>query len=925
MKKILMILAVFLITLAPSVSLYASESGMEEKIDKTQIRTETSGEEEEKIKPASSFSPQEDKTLTISSIKADNSISWSLNNGVLTISGSGRMEDYSSSGSPWYSDRSSVSSIVVSEGITYIGRYAFLGTYATEVALPDSLTEIGEGAFYQCSKLTGVTIPDKTTVLGTAAFAECSALTEITLGSSVTEIGDYALQDTALTSLTLPASLTEIKPETCYNCKKLTEYVVASGNSTYSSAYGVLFNKNKTKLIRYPMGKTAASYSIPSGVTEIGADAFYMNPYLTSVTIPSTVKEVGDWAFCSCTALKTLTLPNSVTLIGNGTADSCTALTTAVIGNGIATVEYRTFYGCTSLTKVALGSGVKTLYNWAFYNCKKLSSINLPSGLDSIGGNTFYNCISLTRLTIPSTVTYVDSLAFYCCDNLSVSYPSTLTLMEDGSYMLIDNVSITGTFDYNSAYEVLTLVNKERSAQGLSALKMDQELLEAAMQRAAETNIYFSHTRPSTLSCFSISSKASAENIAAGQSSASAVMESWMNSSGHKANILGSSYQSIGVGCFTQGGVKYWVQIFGTGTAVTGSQPSNQEKSVTVALKGSEFSDCLSLYTSDGSSLMVGKTATYIPRIRNSGWSIVYALLDASSFSWSSTSAGTVSSKGVLTGVKAGTATVTAAVKKGTLSASKSMDITAVKKGSSYTIDKLGYKVTAASSSSKTVTVTGPSSKNTTSVTIPSTVKIGNSTYKVTGIDDSAFSRCKKLTTVKVGKNVTAIGKSAFYNCTSLKKVTGCTAVTSIGSKAFYKCTKLTRIGSKSSTVTLAKIKTIGSSAFYGCKALKKVNLTSTALTTISTSAFQGCTAMTSFTTKSTKLKSIGKKAFYGDKKLATVTLKTSKLTKSNVKTNAFKGIKSTCTFKVPSKKVSSYKKIFQAHGAGSRIKVKKG
>ncbi|MCD7745032.1 MAG: leucine-rich repeat protein [Lachnospiraceae bacterium] len=271
----------------------------------------------------------------------------------------------------------------------------------------------------------------------------------------------------------------------------------------------------------------------------------------------------------------------------------------------------------------------------------------------------------------------------------------------------------------------------------------------------------------------------------------------------------------------------------------------------------------------------------------------------------------------------------------------------AIQVGASISIDKLSYTVTASDSSEMTVTLSAPESKTITSATIPATVTIDGNTYTVTAIADNAFSGCTSLTSVSVGANVTSIGSKAFYNCTSLKTVSGnaavttigssafqgCTALTTvngmthlitIGSNAFYNCKKLTTIGSKSSTVTLASVQTIGKSTFYGCKALKKVNLTSKALFSIGASAFQGCKALKTFTAKSTVLKSIGKKAFYGDKKLSTVSLKTSKLTKSNVKSNAFKGIKSTCTFKVPSKKVSAYKKIFRARGAGSKIKVKK-
>lgn len=259
------------------------------------------------------------------------------------------------------------------------------------------------------------------------------------------------------------------------------------------------------------------------------------------------------------------------------------------------------------------------------------------------------------------------------------------------------------------------------------------------------------------------------------------------------------------------------------------------------------------------------------------------------------------------------------------------------------TKNKIKYKI-----SGSTATVTGPSNKSTvTSAVIPNTIQSGGKTYRVTAIASNAFKNAKKMTSVKIGSNVTKIGSAAFQGCVKLKKVTGfsrvttigskafygCTMlasvaggtkVTSVGSKAFYNCKKLTKIGSKSNTITLAKVKTISSSAFYYCKSIRKVNLSSTALTKVGASAFQGCTAMTSFISKSAKLSSIGKKAFYGDKKLASVTLKTAKLTSSKIGSAAFKGIKSTCKFSVPASKVSSYKKILKAKGAGSKFVVKK-
>lgn len=247
-----------------------------------------------------------------------------------------------------------------------------------------------------------------------------------------------------------------------------------------------------------------------------------------------------------------------------------------------------------------------------------------------------------------------------------------------------------------------------------------------------------------------------------------------------------------------------------------------------------------------------------------------------------------------------------------------------VKVGYTTTKNNVKYKVTSVASGNGTVSVTGLSSKKLTNASIPKTIKIGSTTFQVTGIASNAFSGYKKLKTITVGSNVTTVGDKAFYNCTALTTVKGFAKVTAIKSRAFYKCTKLTTIGSKNKAVTLPKVKTIGKNAFQDCKAIKKVSLTSSALTKIGDAAFQGCTSMTGFTVKSAKLASIGKKAFYGDKKLTSVTLKTAKLTSSKIGSSAFKGIKSTCKFSVPSSKQSSYKKILKAKGAGSKIMVKK-
>ncbi len=255
-----------------------------------------------------------------------------------------------------------------------------------------------------------------------------------------------------------------------------------------------------------------------------------------------------------------------------------------------------------------------------------------------------------------------------------------------------------------------------------------------------------------------------------------------------------------------------------------------------------------------------------------------------------------------------------------------------------YTVTKTGK--------SRAVALTGVKNAPA-SLVIPDTIKIGDESYQVTAISGGVCKNAKALRSVSIGKYVASIGNGAFYGCSALSSVNGCANVQTIGKqafsgckklsavkgcakaatvgeKAFFNCTKLKTVGNSNGSVSLASVKSIGASAFSGCKSLKKVNLTSGVLTKIGNGAFASCTSLTSFTAKSTKLSTIGKQAFYGDKKLGAISLKTSKLTKGKMGANAFRGIKASCKFKVPSKKVSSYKAMFKAKGAGKKIKVTK-
>ncbi|MCD8006659.1 MAG: leucine-rich repeat domain-containing protein [Oscillospiraceae bacterium] len=231
---------------------------------------------------------------------------WELNTkGELVLYENFEMEDYEYSESPWISDREFVYSVKFQGDIDFIGGSAFYGCVnLTSVDIPDGVTRIGYGAFYACDSLTEVTISDSVTVIEKNAFYGCESLASVVLPNSVTEISDSAFSLCySLESITIPAGVTELGDYVFSQCTSLTGIAVDEDNPNYADVDGVLFNKDLTELICYPLGKLDTDYEIPDGVTTIDANAFEKNETFTSVTIPASVTFIGEFAFSECPSL----------------------------------------------------------------------------------------------------------------------------------------------------------------------------------------------------------------------------------------------------------------------------------------------------------------------------------------------------------------------------------------------------------------------------------------------------------------------------------------------------------------------------------------------------------------------------------------------------------------------------------------------
>lgn len=294
------------------------------------------------------------------------------------------------------------------------------------VDIPDTINglpvrRIGESAFGGNNSLTSVTIPSGVTNIGYAAFSFCLSLTSVTIPNSVTGIGDYAfINCTSLAEVTIPNSVTRIGDYAFLWCGGLMAFTVDAENPAYSSMDGVLFDKNRTKLIQCPALKTG-NYTVPSGVTSILNRAFLGCINLVKVTIPGSVTSIGFEAFLGCSSLTAISVdgdnPAYSSLDGVLFNKGRTTLIQwprgrtedYIIPHGVIRVEDSAFYGC-SLTSVTIPSSVTFIGPSAFYGCFSLERVHFQGNIPRVGDNAFFLADKATVYYLPGTTGWRPSL-----------------------------------------------------------------------------------------------------------------------------------------------------------------------------------------------------------------------------------------------------------------------------------------------------------------------------------------------------------------------------------------------------------------------------------------------------------------------------------------------------------------------------------
>ena len=319
------------------------------------------------------------------------------------------------------------------------------GKEIKDLIIPNSVTSIGDWAFYGCSGLTKITIPNSVTSIGNYAFQSCSNLTSVTIPNSVTSIGDWAFYGCSnLTSITIPNSVTSIGDRAFYGCSGLTKITIPNSvTSIGDDAFvgtsweeeqpdGVIYVNDV--LYKYK-GEMPANtlIEVRKGTVSISPGAFLGCYGLTSITIPNSVMSIGDDTFYKCFDLTSITIPNSVTSIGNSAFSDCSSLTSITIPNSVTSIGNYAFRNCSNLTSITIPNSVTSIGNYAFLNCSNLTSITIPNSVTTIGESAFRRCTSLQSIDISNSVTSIGNYAFENCSQLQEIYFTGVTYPDLGS------------------------------------------------------------------------------------------------------------------------------------------------------------------------------------------------------------------------------------------------------------------------------------------------------------------------------------------------------------------------------------------------------------------------------------------------------------------------------------------------------------
>ncbi len=846
-------------------------------------------------------------------------LTWTLDEaGTLTISGTGEMYNYdyvyNNGTAPWHNDKASIKEVVIQDGVTSIGSYAFYGCSSlTSITIPDGVTEIGDYAFQYCSSLTRITIPDGVTLISDKAFYGCNNLTSITIPDGVTSIGSYAFKNcSSLTSITIPDGVTSIGYDAFTNCSNLTIYGYAgSAAETHATENNIPFVDIQALAAAKAAAITALK-AIPSAenLTD-AAVAAALAEGEAAINAAQTVDEVNA-----------LYETHSAKVLAADAAASEATPTQSVTVNSIMPgkkIEI-TLQNLPNVQQITFHSlqdnGVLFKDLAATVDISTLTVTDASGqkiGTCEIGATT--NGTQVFSLT--SSDAYVDSLGNWypilvAWDNYGVSIQTAESRFNQvitvGELTVTDPDAEAAAALAKTKAEKIAALKALPKAENLSASEVIIALSEAkaainAAMTVAEVNALYEVHSAKVLAADAVASEATPTQSVT------------VNTEGRTTEITVyniSDVQKIRFHAADDTGLFKVLVAELDVSALTVKNESNQEIG-TVKIKSS--SDSTQVFTLTSSDTYVDDVGYWLP-ILLCGESYGVTVLTTNDTFTQAILAGELT-----TDPDAEAAAALAKAKAEKIAALKALPKTenltdaavaaALAEGeaainAALTVDEVNalyethsakvLAADAAASEAATVIASGTcgaDGDNLTwtltkdgTLTISGTGAMADSSggYKappwdsfdksivkvvietgVTYIGKSAFNGCSSLTNVTIPNSVVSIGEYAFYICTGLLEVSIPASVDSIGNYAFQGCTNLTTVSMP------AGVSTIGRSAFNNCSALMAITIPESS-SSIEPYTFHGCTSLIDITIPE-NITTIGEGAFEGCSNLASVSL----------------------------------------------------
>ena len=398
--------------------------------------------------------PEQGPEVLYSGICGEN-LTWTLDeNGLLSISGTGAMNNYTSNESPWAQYKAQISQICIAPGVTSIGDYAFrehdgfnditipgsveiIGKHAFEecsdldvVLLENGIKTIDDSAFSCCFDLGGISIPASVKTIGECAFAGCVDLRHIVLREGLAHIGNNAFAITDLWEISIPNSVTYIGDDAFGDISNLAYNTY--GNARY------LGNANNPYLLLWQADSSSiTSCEIHPDTKFIHSDAFYGCENLQSITIPGSVTSVGARAFSHCKGLQSTEIANGVTEIRDAAFRCCSNLQSITIPSSLTEISSGMFHECSSLQSITIPDSVAAIGAMAFDTCSDLQTVvylGTRTKWEQVEINTSYNAPLLNATVLCTGDIKFAGAALELQNNLAIRYRVKSSLFTEGNF-----------------------------------------------------------------------------------------------------------------------------------------------------------------------------------------------------------------------------------------------------------------------------------------------------------------------------------------------------------------------------------------------------------------------------------------------------------------------------------------------------------